>query len=71
MSSSADKKIIVWLGQDDLKDRDNWKIIQKIQDAHDQSINFLTVLNVNNLDWELYFSSISIDGTLNFWQNTD
>jgi len=50
LSSSADKKIIVWLGQDDLKDRDNWKIIQKIQDAHDQSINFLTVLNVNNLD---------------------
>ena len=44
-----------------------WKINQTIENAHNGPINFLTVLNVNNLNQELYFATLCINGFLSFF----
>ena len=65
ISISVDKSIIIWTYIDDPKVHNNWKIAQRIENAHNQSINQLTVLSLN--ENELYFATMCMGGTLKFW----
>jgi WD40 repeat protein len=41
---------------------------QQKEKAHSEAINYLTVLNVQNKNEEVYFATMSLDGTLKMWK---
>jgi len=59
VSISSDKSVIIWtFEKGGIRDKSKWSIKQQIEKAHEEPVNFLTALNVDYQDKEMYFATM-------------
>ena len=69
VSVSSDGDIVVWeVDPANILDGASYKISQRFEKAHEgTTINYLTHLNIGKADEEVYFATMGVNGSLNFY----